>query len=283
MRQQTGGHIRPDERFSSSGARSFSPGSVSEDPHRARPGAESRAPGSLSKRLLDVVIAFLLLIALIPVIVAVALVIKLDSRGPVFYRCRRVGRCGREFAMLKFRKMHDDAEGPALTWHRDERYTHVGSLLARTKLDELPQLWNVIRGEMSLVGPRPEDPSFVALYPRDYADILRAKPGITGLSQLAFAREGHLLDGADRVKRYVERLLPQKIAIDRLYVAHRSTRMDVRILVWTVAAVLCGTEVAVHRRSGDISVRRRPQPNAPSPAAEVQAEGVSVAGEQASA
>jgi lipopolysaccharide/colanic/teichoic acid biosynthesis glycosyltransferase len=277
--RQSGGRIRSDDGSAPSGVRSFRRGAVSEDQRRA----EFGAPGSRAKRLLDVVIALLLVIALIPVIVVLALVVKLDSRGPVFYRCRRVGRGGREFAMLKFRKMHDDAEGPALTSHLDERYTGVGSFLARTKLDELPQLWNVIRGEMSLVGPRPEDPSFVALYPRHYAEILRAKPGITGLSQLAFAREGRLLEGADRVSRYVERLLPQKIAIDRFYVAHRSTRTDLRILVWTVVMVLCGTEVAVHRRNGAISVRRRAQPNAASRAPEVDAENVTVAGEQARA
>ena len=187
-----------------------------------------------------------------------ALGVKLDSRGPIFYRCRRVGLGGREFAMLKFRKMHHGAEGPALTCSSDERFTRIGSFLARTKLDELPQLWNVIRGEMSLVGPRPEDPSFVALNPQHFAEILRVRPGITGLSQLAFARESRLLDVPDRQRRYVESLLPQKIGFDRLYVANRSASMDLRILFWTVATVLSGVEVSVNRESGRLSVRRRP-------------------------
>lgn len=211
----------------------------------------------MAKRLLDILIALPLLVAFTPLMLVLALAIKLGSRGSVFYRCRRVGLGGREFAMLKFRKMRHDAAGPAVTCARDERFTRLGSLLARTKLDELPQLWNVIRGDMSLVGPRPEDPSFIALYSRGYADILRARPGITGLSQLAFAREGRLLEGPDPLRRYVERLLPQKVAIDQLYVAHSSTSMDLRILVWTVVTVLFGIEVSVDRGSGKLAARRR--------------------------
>jgi len=214
-----------------------------------------RGPG---KRLFEAVIAFFLLLALAPVMVLLTLAIKLDTRGPVFYRARRVGLGGREFAMLKFRKMHDNAAGPLLTCAADERFTRVGSFLARTKLDELPQLWNVIRGDMSLVGPRPEDPSFVALHPHHFGEIMRAKPGMTGLSQLAFAREGRLLDAPDRVDRYLESLLPQKIAIDRLYVAHRSMTMDLRILAWTAITLFSGIEVSVDRRSGRLSSRRRP-------------------------
>jgi lipopolysaccharide/colanic/teichoic acid biosynthesis glycosyltransferase len=218
--------------------------------------AALRVYGSPTKRLLDLVIATLLLAALTPLIVVLAILIKVDSKGPVLYRCRRVGLEGREFAMLKLRKMHCDAAGLSLTSAHDERFTRFGSFLARTKLDELPQLWNVIGGTMSLVGPRPEDPGFVALHPQRYAEILRAKPGITGLSQLAFAKEGRLLEGPDRTKRYVEHLLPQKIAIDQLYVACRSMRMDLRILAWTLVTVVFGTEVAVDRRSGRLSRRR---------------------------
>ena len=212
----------------------------------------------MAERLLDIVIAVPLLVALTPLMALLALAIKVESSGPVFYRSRRVGLGGREFSMPKFRKMHCGAAGPALTCARDERFTRLGSFLAATKLDELPQLWNVIRGSMSLVGPRPEDPSFVALHPQDFVEILRVKPGITGLSQLAFAREGRLLDGPDRVSRYAEWLLPNKIAIDRLYVTHRSTSMDLRILFWTFVTVVLGIEVAVDRRSGGLSVRRRP-------------------------
>jgi lipopolysaccharide/colanic/teichoic acid biosynthesis glycosyltransferase len=212
------------------------------------------------KRILDFTTSLALLVGFAPLLCLLALGVALDSRGPVFYRCRRVGRYGREFAMLKFRKMHDGASGPALTSARDERFTRFGAVLARTKLDELPQLWNVLRGDMSLVGPRPEDPSFVAFDPAGFSQVLRVRPGVTGLSQLAFAQEGRLLGGADRLDLYVRHLLPQKISIDRLYATRRSMKMDLRILAWTLPTVLLGVDVAVNRRSGALSVRRRAEP-----------------------
>ena len=210
------------------------------------------------KRELDVLLAALLLLLLAPVILVLALAIKLESRGPVFFRCRRVGRHGREMAMLKFRKMHDGAKGPALTLAEDDRFTRIGRFLAATKLDELPQLFNVLRGDMSLVGPRPESPEFVAMHPEAFTVILRGRPGITGLSQLAYAREGKILDAADRVGDYVARVLPQKMAIDQLYVQHRTMAGDLRILLWTVAAVVLRMEVAVNRQTARLS-RRAPR------------------------
>jgi lipopolysaccharide/colanic/teichoic acid biosynthesis glycosyltransferase len=230
--------------------------------------ARRRDFGGGATRLVDLSLAALLLVTLAPLMVVLAVAILLDSPGPVFYRCRRVGFGGGQFAMLKFRKMRRNAVGPALTAAGDERFTRVGAFLARTKLDELPQLWNVIRGQMSLVGPRPEDPSFVALEPDGYDEILQVRPGITGLSQLAFANEGRLLGKAvDRVEFYERRLLPQKIAIDRLYVARRSIGGDLRILLWTAVAVVARAEVAVDRHSGRLSVRRRPNGFEPAPAA----------------
>jgi lipopolysaccharide/colanic/teichoic acid biosynthesis glycosyltransferase len=210
-----------------------------------------------TKRPYDLAVALALLVLLSPLLLLLALAVKLESAGPVLYRSRRVGLRGREFAMLKFRKMHRDATGPPLTSPADERLTRLGSLLVRTKLDEVPQLWNVVRGDMSLVGPRPEDPRFVAIYPREYSGILLARPGITGLTQLAFAEEGRILERAEFAGRYVDRLLPVKMEIDTLYVARRSTLMDTYILVWTVAAMLLRIDVAVDRRSGRLSVRRR--------------------------
>jgi lipopolysaccharide/colanic/teichoic acid biosynthesis glycosyltransferase len=207
------------------------------------------------KRALDVVVATALLLVLTPVIVVVAAAVKLESSGPAFYGCRRIGRRGREFRMLKFRKMHDGAEGPALASWEDERFTRLGWFLARTKLDELPQLWNVLRGQMSLVGPRPEDAGFVRLRPAEFAVIHRVRPGITGLSQLAFARESVVLDPEDPVGHYVNAILPQKIGIDRRYASQRSFGMDMRILGWTILTVLFRREVAVHRKTGDLSLR----------------------------
>lgn len=212
------------------------------------------------KRTFDVVVATVLLLALSPLVLAIAAAIKLDSRGPVFYRCRRVGYRGRELAMLKFRKMRNDAAGPALTLDEDDRFTRVGRLLAKGKLDELPQLWNVVKGQMSLVGPRPESPEFVALHRERYATILTVRPGITGLCQLAFAKEGRILDPVNRVDDYTRRLLPQKVAVDEFYATSRTLRMDLSILVWTVIAVVARADVAVHRATGALTRRRRPAP-----------------------
>jgi lipopolysaccharide/colanic/teichoic acid biosynthesis glycosyltransferase len=211
--------------------------------------------GHALKRALDLTLAVPLLVLLAPVILAVAAVIKLESRGPVFHRCKRVGRGGRELWMIKFRKMHDGAGGPALAAAHDERFTRLGPFLASTKLDELPQLWNVVKGHMSLVGPRPEDPNFVETYGDEYEEILDVLPGMTGLSQLAFARESEILDPEDRVGHYVKGILPQKIGIDCMYAARRSLRMDLGILWWTAAAVLLRREVAVHRETGGLTLR----------------------------
>ena len=216
------------------------------------------AVGGALKRLLDIAVAATLLPLLAPVILVVAAAIKLESSGPAFYRCRRVGRCGREFRMLKFRKMHDGAQGPALASWEDERFTRLGPFLARTKLDELPQLWNVLRGQMSLVGPRPEDGGFVELFREPYESILAVRPGITGLSQLAFARESEVLDPDDRIAHYVRAILPQKIGMDRLYVARRSLGMDLTILWWTMHAIAVTRQVAVHRETGRLT-RRAPR------------------------
>jgi lipopolysaccharide/colanic/teichoic acid biosynthesis glycosyltransferase len=230
---------------------------TTESPRRAVPSP---------KRLVDLSLSVVLIVTLSPLMVFLAMAIVLDSRGPAFYRCRRVGRRGREFTMLKFRKMREDAAGPALTTSRDERLTRLGCFLARTKLDELPQLWNVLRGDMSLVGPRPEDPAFVALDPTGFSQVLRMRPGITGLSQLAFAKESAVLDCADYLHVYTDRLLPQKVRIDQFYAEQRSTGMDLRILAWTAAVVLLRIDVAVDRQTGRLSLRRRPHPSHPLPA-----------------
>jgi lipopolysaccharide/colanic/teichoic acid biosynthesis glycosyltransferase len=213
---------------------------------------------SYTKRGLDLVLAATLLVLLALPIALLALAIRLDSPGPSFYRCRRIGFRGREFRMLKFRKMHDDASGPALTSKGDDRFTRLGRFLAETKLDELPQLWNVLKGEMSLVGPRPEDPEFVEEQADAYRQILDVRPGITGLCQLAFAKESEILDPDDALCHYLASILPQKVGMDVLYAERRSLPMDFRILGWTLAAVVFKRPVAVHRDSGRMSVRRRP-------------------------
>ena len=206
----------------------------------------------------DALVAAVLLLVLLPLIVLVAVLIVLESPGPVFYRAKRVGYRGRDLWMLKFRKMHDGARGRALTLADDERFTRVGAVLAKTKLDELPQLFHVLRGEMSFIGPRPEDPGFVALHPESYEEILSVRPGITGLSQLAFARESAILQTADPIHHYTSQILPQKVALDVLYARSRRFITDVQIGMWTLIAVLFRREVAVCRASGRLSLRRRP-------------------------
>jgi lipopolysaccharide/colanic/teichoic acid biosynthesis glycosyltransferase len=214
-------------------------------------------------RLMDIAVAGVLLLVFLPLLVVVAAAIRLDSPGPIFFRCRRVGFRGAELQMLKFRKMRDGAPGAAVTLSTDDRFTTVGRVLAKTKLDELPQLWNVLKGEMTLVGPRPEDPQFVALHSEDYASILTVKPGMTGFCQLAFAKEGDIFDPEDRIRDYVERLLPQKVALDLLYVDRRSLLLDLGILAWTGIAVLARRDVAVNRSAGTLGVRRRPRVEEP--------------------
>jgi lipopolysaccharide/colanic/teichoic acid biosynthesis glycosyltransferase len=215
----------------------------------------------LVKRVVDLVVAVVLLVLIFPIAVVLAAAIWLEDRGPVLYRCRRIGQRGREFNMLKFRKMQDDAAGPPLTSADDDRFTRVGRFLARSKLDELPQLWNVIRGEMSLVGPRPEDPEFVALHPTAYETIVRIRPGITGLCQLAFAKESQIIGDNDPVQVYAERFLPQKLGIDLVYVQQRTVILDFKILFWT-GVVLLRKDVAVHRQTGRLTLRRQREASA---------------------
>jgi lipopolysaccharide/colanic/teichoic acid biosynthesis glycosyltransferase len=210
-----------------------------------------------AKRALDIVVALLALVVLLPLLAAVALLVKLESRGPLLYGCRRGGPGGREILVLKFRKMRHGCSGGALTVADDERFTRIGSFLAATRLDELPQLWNVLRGDMSLVGPRPEDPTFVALRQADFERILRVRPGITGLSQLAFARERDILDAADPIGHYAARILPQKIGLDTVYMSQRTLAMDLRIVLWTVVAVVLRRDVSVERGTGRLGLRRR--------------------------
>lgn len=173
---------------------------------------------------------FILLLA-----AAIAIAIYLDSPGPVIFRSIRVGRYGRPFEMFKFRKMRLDSAGHPVTLADDERFTPIGRFLAATRLDELPQVINVLRGEMRLVGPRPELEYFVAQFREAYAEILSVAPGITGVSQLQFVDERHLLHGPDPVSAYRERVLPAKIEMDMHYAHTRSLLGDLTILAQTVA------------------------------------------------
>ena len=193
------------------------------------------------KRALDVLVAGLSLVALAPLMGAVAAAVRLDSAGPVLYRATRAGRAGRPFTMYKFRTMRVRSEGrrARITHHGDDRITPVGHLLRRTRLDELPQLWNVLVGDMSLVGPRPEDPRYVELYSLPQRRVLAARPGITSLAALRYRDEQRLLVGPGWERIYVEQVMPAKLQIDLAYVEQRSLGLDLRILAAT-ALLLVG-------------------------------------------
>ena len=190
----------------------------------------------MSKRLFDIVLSGLGLIALWPLMLALALIIRVSSPGPVLYLGRRVGRFGKPFHILKFRSMIVDAErlGASSTAENDDRITSIGSFMRKYKLDELPQLVNVFIGSMSLVGPRPEVQKFVDLYTHDEQIILTVRPGITDWASIWNSDEGSVLDGApDADAAYAELIRPTKIALQKLYVKHSGIRTDTKILFAT--------------------------------------------------
>ncbi|MBS0390900.1 MAG: sugar transferase [Proteobacteria bacterium] len=196
----------------------------------------------MAKRLFDLVLAALALLLLCVPLLGVALWVRLDSPGPVLFRQRRVGRHGRPFDIYKFRTMVVDAQalGPQITIGADARITRAGRWLRRSKVDELPQLLNVLRGDMSLVGPRPEVPRYVALYPPDVRRaVLGVRPGITDLASIAFRDESsQLAQSTDPERTYVEQILPAKLDYAQRYVHSRSLWLDLRIIAWTILAIL---------------------------------------------
>jgi lipopolysaccharide/colanic/teichoic acid biosynthesis glycosyltransferase len=192
---------------------------------------------AVAKRVYDLALATLGLVLFAPVLLVIALVVKLADRGPVFYRQQRVGQHGRLFWIWKFRTMviNADRQGLGVTKDGDQRITPVGRWLRKTKLDELPQLWNVWRGEMSFVGPRPEVPQYVARYTPAQREILQLKPGITDLATLAFRNEEELLAAATDVESfYVVHCVPRKIELNLKYRERANLWQDTRIIVQTL-------------------------------------------------
>lgn len=196
----------------------------------------------LAKRLFDVVCAVLGLLFLAPVMLLVAMLVKLDSDGPVLFRQVRVGRGGRDFVILKFRSMIDRraSAGPGVSARDDVRVTRVGGFLRASKLDELPQLINVLRGEMSIVGPRPELRRFVDLYPDAAKNaIFTVRPGITDPASVVYRNEEKLLAGAQDVEAlYIREILPNKIRMHLDYVKGRSFWGDVMIVLGTLRSIV---------------------------------------------
>jgi lipopolysaccharide/colanic/teichoic acid biosynthesis glycosyltransferase len=198
----------------------------------------------VTKRLVDVLVAGTGLILLSPLFAAIALGVKLTSSGPVLFRQERIGRGGRPFALYKFRSMLANApsDGLLITVQNDPRITPFGKLLRRTKLDELPQVLNILRGDMSLVGPRPEVAKYVALYPQDVRErILSVRPGLTDEAAIMLDEERVLAQAPDPEWTYVHQVLPAKLALQEQYVARRGLFVDLEIMVRTMLHIALGT------------------------------------------
>ncbi|MEW5723017.1 MAG: sugar transferase [Thermodesulfobacteriota bacterium] len=191
-------------------------------------------------RRLELVLAASGLLLLSPLFLFLAVWIKLDSPGPVLHRAWRVGQGGRLFRLYKFRSMIARAElaGPAITARDDPRITRAGRWLRRFKLDELPQLINVVRGDMALVGPRPESPLYVALYTPEQRRVLAVRPGITSPATLRYRHEEELLQGEDWEKTYREKILPDKLVFELDYLKRKNLITDMELLVRTVLALV---------------------------------------------
>jgi diguanylate cyclase (GGDEF)-like protein len=198
--------------------------------------------GRIIKRLFDIFTAGFGLIILSPLFLFVAVFLKRDSVGPVFFWCKRMGRWGRPFRMLKFRTMYEQErsyQGPPITCEDDDRITPMGQWLRDTKINELPQLWNVLIGEMSLVGPRPEDFDIGSGWPEDLKEvILSIRPGITSPASILYHDEEHLLSKANVMGEYLKDILPDKLRLDRLYVRNQSFSADLDIIFWTLIIII---------------------------------------------
>ncbi len=192
------------------------------------------------KRLFDLLAASAGLLLLAPLLLALALWIKRDSPGPVFFRQERMGRYGRPFRIYKFRSMRQDNAGLQITVGADSRITRSGHFIRTYKLDELPQLINVLLGDMSLVGPRPEVPRYVALYPDAVrTEVLSVRPGITDLASVQYRSESTLLaDSTDPEHTYIHTILPAKLALCQQYVRQRSLLLDLKIIAMTLGILL---------------------------------------------
>lgn len=199
------------------------------------------------KRLFDILLSFIGLLLLQPLFVVVAIMIKVDSTGPIFFRQGRVGKNFRRFMIYKFRTMVVDAEkkGLRITSGGDHRVTRAGRILRKFKIDELPQLFNVLKGDMSFVGPRPEVEEYVKLYEKDYQEILKRRPGITDVSSIIFREEEAVLKNqADPEGYYKKILLPEKIRLAKEYIAHSSFLYDLKLILNTLHKIFYTSAVA---------------------------------------
>lgn len=195
----------------------------------------------LLKRIFDIGASFFGLVILAPILLLIAIFIKIDSKGPVFFKQQRVGKNKKVFEIYKFRTMVTDADkiGKEITIGNDSRITNVGKFIRKCKLDELPQLLNVLRGEMSLVGPRPEVPRYVDLYDEYQIQILLVQPGITDYASIKFKNESELLGKSENPERvYIDEIMPAKIELNLLYIKNISLLEDFKLIFNTILAIL---------------------------------------------
>ncbi len=196
----------------------------------------------LVKRVFDFIVSALGIVVFSPLLIVSALLVKVDSPGPIFFKQQRIGKEFRPFWIYKFRTMRASLDqGPNITIGNDPRITGIGRLLRQTKIDELPQLINILRGEMSFVGPRPEVPQYVQLYRKEYQQILTVRPGLTDLASLKYRDEAALLASAENPEEeYVRRILPDKIMLATDYIQRASFFFDLRLILETILRLVLG-------------------------------------------
>ena len=192
------------------------------------------------KRIFDITLSLFGLIILLPFMLIIAILIKIDSKGPVFFKQIRVTKNGKEFKIFKYRTMRVGSDKYSqITVGKDDRITKIGSFLRKYKLDEIPQLINVLIGDMSLVGPRPEVPKYVALYTDEQKEILKVRAGITDYASIEFSNENDLLAlEKDSEKAYIEKIMPKKIELNKKYLSEISMLTDIRIILLTIKKIL---------------------------------------------
>lgn len=192
------------------------------------------------KRLFDLISSFIVLVFLLPILLIVAVLIVLDSKGGVFYKQNRVGKDKLSFGLYKFRTMRPDSDGIKITvGDRDPRVTNIGFYLRKYKLDELPQLLNILRGEMSVVGPRPEVKQYVDLYNQDQLRVLSVKPGLSDLATLEYVNESEILAKADNPEQvYINEIMPDKLKLNLRYIDNQSFLLDLKIIFKTFARII---------------------------------------------
>lgn len=192
------------------------------------------------KRIFDIVFSLFGLIILIPIFILVSVFIILESRGGVFYRQLRIGQYQKGFRLLKFRTMHQrTTQGLSITiGNNDARITKIGKVLRKYKIDELPQLWNVLLGEMSFVGPRPEVPRYVEMYNAEQLEVLSVKPGITDYASIKYRNENELLAKAEYPEQfYIDEVMPAKLRLNMFYVKNQSFLLDIKLIVKTLVFI----------------------------------------------